>query len=89
VTVKRLLSVAAAAAAAMLAAPSAAGAVAVYAATSLTTVMPEIKRDATYAFGGSNTLQLQIERGAPADLFLSASPKGRGRCSRRGAASGR
>ena len=36
--------------------------------------MPEIKRDATYSFGGSNTLQLQIERGAPADLFLSAEP---------------
>ena len=37
--------------------------------------MPEIKRDARYSFGGSNTLQLQIERGAPADLFLSASPQ--------------
>ena len=27
-----------------------------------------------YSFGGSNTLQLQIERGAPADVFASASP---------------
>ena len=34
-------------------------------ATSLTNVMPEIKRDASYSFGGSNTSQLQIERGAP------------------------
>ena len=61
-------------AAALLAAPAAASALNVYAATSLTNVMPEIKRDASYSFGGSNTLQLQIERGAPADLFLSAEP---------------
>ena len=60
---------------ATLAAPAAAQALNVSAATSLTNVMPEIKRDARYSFGGSNTLQLQIERGAPADLFLSAQPK--------------
>lgn len=54
--------------------PASASALTVYAATSLTNVMPEVKRDARYSFGGSNTLQLQIERGAPADLFLSASP---------------
>jgi molybdate transport system substrate-binding protein len=71
--VKRLLLVAAAAAA-VLVAPTAASALNVYAATSLTNVMPEIKRDARYSFGGSNTLQLQIERGGPADLFLSAEP---------------
>ena len=47
----------------------------VFAATSLTNVMPAIDRDATYAFGGSNALQMQIERGAPADLFLAAGPK--------------
>jgi molybdate transport system substrate-binding protein len=70
---KRLL-LGAAVAATMLAAPTAASALNVYAATSLTNVMPEIKRDASYSFGGSNTLQLQIERGAPADLFLSAEP---------------
>jgi molybdate transport system substrate-binding protein len=58
----------------MLAAPTGASALNVSAATSLTNVMPEIKRDASYSFGGSNTLQLQIERGAPADLFLSAEP---------------
>jgi molybdate transport system substrate-binding protein len=61
-------------AAAALALPAPASALNVYAATSLTNVLPEVKRDATYSFGGSNTLQLQIERGAPADLFLSAEP---------------
>jgi molybdate transport system substrate-binding protein len=49
--------------------------VTVYARPSLTNVHAEIDRGARYSFGGSNTLQLQIERGAPADLFLSAEPK--------------
>jgi molybdate transport system substrate-binding protein len=71
---KRLALGGAAAAVLMLGAPAGAGALNVSAATSLTNVMPEIKRDASYSFGGSNTLQLQIERGAPADLFLSAEP---------------
>ena len=31
-------------------------------------------RSPTYNFAGSNPLQLQIERGAPADVFASASP---------------
>ena len=63
-----------AAAVAVLASAAPAHALTVYAATSLTSVMPAIKQNATYSFGGSNTLQLQIERGAPADLFLSAEP---------------
>ena len=71
----RRLLLAGAAVAVVLAAPPSADALNVYAATSLTNVLPEIKRDASYSFGGSNTLQLQIERGAPADLFLSAEPK--------------
>jgi molybdate transport system substrate-binding protein len=59
----------------MLAAPTGASAVTVYAATSLTKAMRQIEPDASYSFGGSNALQLQIERGAPADLFLSAEPE--------------
>jgi molybdate transport system substrate-binding protein len=57
-----------------LAAPAAAQAVNVYAATSLTSVLPTLDKSPKYSFGGSNTLQLQIERGAPADVFASASP---------------
>ena len=57
-----------------LGAPAAASALNVYAATSLTNVFPALNKGPTYSFGGSNTLQLQIERGAPADVFASASP---------------
>ena len=59
---------------AALAAPAAASALNVYAATSLTNVFPALNKTPKYSFGGSNTLQLQIERGAPADVFASASP---------------
>lgn len=62
------------AAAVALAAPAAAQAVNVYAATSLTNVFGALDKAPKYSFGGSNTLQLQIERGAPADVFASASP---------------
>jgi molybdate transport system substrate-binding protein len=61
------------AAVAALAAPAAASALNVYAATSLTNVFPALNKRPTYSFGGSNTLQTQIERGAPADVFASAS----------------
>ncbi|HSS58671.1 MAG TPA: molybdate ABC transporter substrate-binding protein [Solirubrobacteraceae bacterium] len=57
-----------------LLAPAAAQALSVYGATSLTNVFPAIDKSPSYSFGGSNTLQLQIERGAPADVFASASP---------------
>jgi molybdate transport system substrate-binding protein len=63
------------AAAVALAAPAAAQAVNVYAATSLTNVFGALDKAPKYSFGGSNTLQLQIERGAPADVFASASPR--------------
>lgn len=59
------------------AAPRAAqdGPLRVYAAASLREALPEIEPGAKYNFAGSNQLQTQIERGAPADVFLSASPK--------------
>ena len=47
----------------------------VYAASSLRAAAPEIEPDVRYSFEASGTLQLQIERGAPADVLLSASPK--------------
>ena len=62
------------AAAVALAAPAMAQAVNVYAATSLSNAFPALDKTPKYSFGGSNTLQLQIERGAPADVFASASP---------------
>src|SRR5215213_2486592 len=46
----------------------------VYAAASLRDAFPAIDGAPTYNFAGSNTLQAQIERGAPADVFASASP---------------
>ena len=57
-----------------LTAPAAAHAVTVYAAASLSAAFPRIDGSPTYNFAGSNQLQLQIERGAPADVFASASP---------------
>ncbi len=47
----------------------------VLAAASLTKVFPEIEPGAKYSFGGSGALQMQIESGAPADVFAAASPK--------------
>lgn len=47
----------------------------VFAAASLTQVLPKIDPDAHYTFAGSGTLETQIEQGAPADVFAAASPK--------------
>jgi molybdate transport system substrate-binding protein len=47
----------------------------VYAAASLRNVLPELDGAPAYSFAGSDTLQLQIERGAPADVFAAASSK--------------
>jgi len=46
----------------------------VYAAASLTDVVPKVSPSSRYQFAGSNQLALQITRGAPADVFASASP---------------
>jgi molybdate transport system substrate-binding protein len=47
----------------------------VLAAASLKGVFPEIDSNAKYTFGGSGTLAIEIEQGAPADVFAAASPK--------------
>lgn len=44
----------------------------VFAAASLTNVLPQIDHGQRYSFGGSDTLAAQIEQGAPADVFVSA-----------------
>jgi molybdate transport system substrate-binding protein len=46
----------------------------VLAAASLTEVLPRIFPDASYSFGSSNSLAEQVRRGAPFDVYLSASP---------------
>jgi molybdate transport system substrate-binding protein len=48
---------------------------AVYAAASLRKVLPQLDGAPAYNFAGSDTLQLQVERGAPADVFAAASSK--------------
>lgn len=47
----------------------------VYAAASLTEVLPEIDPDARYSFAGSDELATQIREGAPADVYAAASSK--------------
>ena len=44
----------------------------VFAAASLTDVLPRIDRSQRYSFAASNTLAQQIRQGAPADVFASA-----------------
>ena len=72
---KRTIAAAAAVLVAVLAVPATAAALNVYAAASLREALPALDRSPSYNFAGSNQLQLQIERGGPADLFLSASPE--------------
>ena len=54
--------------------PAAAPAATVYAASSLSKVLPTIAPGNRFSFGGSDTLAFQIQQGAPADVFLSAAP---------------
>jgi molybdate transport system substrate-binding protein len=46
----------------------------VFAAASLTDVLPRISPGARFQFAGSNQLTLQVREGAPADVFAAASP---------------
>jgi molybdate transport system substrate-binding protein len=55
-------------------AASANGPATVYAAASRTEVFPKVSPSSRFQFAGSNQLALQISRGAPADVFASASP---------------
>jgi molybdate transport system substrate-binding protein len=73
---RRLLPPAAVLAVVVLGAvPAAAPAVNVYAAASLRDVFRRIDGRPAFNFLGSNQLQLQIQRGAPADVFAAASPR--------------
>ena len=47
----------------------------VLAAASLTEVLPRIDKTPRYSFAGSDQLAVQIQQGAPADVFAAASPK--------------
>jgi molybdate transport system substrate-binding protein len=76
----RLIVIAALAAAAALPAESSArgdgsGRLTVFAAASLTDVFPKIDSRPRYGFAGSDQLAIQIQQGAPADIFAAASPK--------------
>jgi len=74
--VRRLaLLVAAAAALGVPAATTAGGGVTVFAAASLAQVFPKIDRAPRYSFAGSDQLALQLQQGAPADVYAAASPK--------------
>jgi len=54
---------------------SSASPVTVFAAASLTDVLPPIDKGPRYSFAGSDQLAVQIQQGAPADVFAAASPK--------------
>lgn len=71
---KRLLAVALAALA-LPASVSGGTPITVFAAASLTDVLPRIDKGPRYSFAGSDQLAIQIQQGAPADVFAAASPK--------------
>jgi molybdate transport system substrate-binding protein len=51
------------------------GRLTVFAAASLTDVLPKIDARPRFGFAGSDVLAFQIQQGAPADVFAAASPK--------------
>ena len=65
----------AAASSASAAASSGGGEPTVLAAASLSKVLPVLFPAAHYTFGGSGALETDIEQGAPADVYVAASPK--------------
>jgi molybdate transport system substrate-binding protein len=73
--VKRAALLALVAAVVFPAATSAGGPITVFAAASLTGVFPRIDKAPRYSFAGSDQLALQIQQGAPADVYAAASPK--------------
>jgi molybdate transport system substrate-binding protein len=72
--VRRLLAVAVAALA-LPASVSGGTPITVFAAASLTEVLPRIDKAPRYSFAGSDQLAIQIQQGAPADVLAAASPK--------------
>jgi molybdate transport system substrate-binding protein len=72
---RAVLAAAALAALALPAATSAGGGITVFAAASLTGVLPRIDPAPRYSFAGSDQLAAQLRAGAPADVYLAASPK--------------
>lgn len=71
---KRLLAVVVAALA-LPATVSGGTPITVFAAASLSEVFPRIDKAPRYSFAGSDQLAIQIQQGAPADVFAAASPK--------------
>ena len=57
------------------ASPAAGARITVFAAASLTDVFPRIDPGPRYSFAGSDQLALQLQQGAPADVYAAASPK--------------
>jgi molybdate transport system substrate-binding protein len=72
----RRLALAAAVVTALALAPATAAVtrITVFAASSLAQALPKLDPGPRYSFGGSDSLALQIRQGAPADVFVSASP---------------
>jgi molybdate transport system substrate-binding protein len=54
---------------------SGSGPITVFAAASLTGVLPRVDKAPRYSFAGSDKLAVQIRQGAPVDVYAAASPK--------------